>query len=221
MVEKTQRQKIAAAQEALKFINQETRLGVGSGSTVHCFIDLLAQNGGKAKCFAPSSEQTARRLEAAGFVCQPEALELDLYVDGADEVDDNRQMLKGGGGAHTREKILATSARRFVCMVSADKKVARLGKFPLAVEVLPMARSFVARKLAALGGNPKWREGFVTDNGNWILDVAGLDLTAAAQMEAAINNIPGVMENGIFSHRRADVVIVADGADGEQITILE
>lgn len=152
----------------------------------------------------------------AGFKCLETAQELDVYVDGADEIDDNRQMLKGGGGAHTREKVLACCARHFVCIVDDKKSVRRLGRFPLAVEVLPVARSYAARKLTALGGNPRWREGFVTDNGNWILDVSGLDLTDATTMEKNINTIAGVVENGIFSLRRADVVIVA-GSGGLQV----
>lgn len=199
-------EKKLAAAAALQLVADGVALGVGSGSTAECFIALLPSVRGKIAAARASSERTARLLAAAGIPCNDDMSELDLYVDGADEIDGNRQMLKGGGGALAREKVLAGCARQFVCIVDSSKPVKRLGRFPLAVEVLPMARSFAARKLAAMGGTPKWREGFVTDNGNWILDVAGLDLTAAAEMEMKINAIPGVVDNGIFARRRADVV---------------
>ncbi|MGI9298208.1 MAG: ribose-5-phosphate isomerase RpiA [Gammaproteobacteria bacterium] len=210
-----EKQKRAAAAAAAALIQDGAALGVGSGSTAECFIALLPPLRGKISAVRASSERTAKLLAAAGFQCNDDISELDLYVDGADEIDGNRQMLKGGGGAHAREKVLAGCARRFVCIADSSKPVGRLGRFPLAVEVLPMARSFAARRLAAMGGSPKWREGFVTDNGNWILDATGLDLTAAAEMEAEINAIPGVVENGIFARRRADTVIVG-GEDGAQ-----
>ena len=203
-------QKRAAAAKAAELIESGVSLGVGTGSTADYFIDLLPPLRDKITVIRASSERTARRLAAAGFACNDDISELDLYVDGADEIDDNLQMLKGGGGAHAREKVLAGCARRFVCVVDSSKLVSRLGKFPLAVEVLPCARSFAARKLAAMGGSPQWREGFITDNGNWILDVRGLDLLDAATMEMEINAIPGVVDNGIFSRRRADAVIVGD-----------
>lgn len=209
------RQKQNAAAAAVALLTDGVALGVGSGSTAECFIALLSPLRGKIAAVRASSERTAKLLAAAGFACNDDISELDLYVDGADEIDDNRQLLKGGGGAHTREKVLAGCARRFVCIADSTKPVGRLGQFPLAVEVLPMARSLVARKLAALGGSPQWREGFITDNGNWILDTPGLDLTAAAVMEAEINAIPGVVDNGIFARRRADVVIIGD-EDGAQ-----
>ena len=205
--------KKAAATAALDFIKDDIALGVGSGSTAEHFIALLPPLRAKISRFCASSERTAKLLAAAGFSCHNDTTDLDLYVDGADEIDDNRQLLKGGGGAHAREKVLAGCARQFVCIADARKQVKILGKFPLAVEVLPMARSHAARKLAALGGNPKWREGFVTDNGNWILDVSGLDITAAAVLEKEINAIAGVVENGIFARRRADVVLLG-GDDG-------
>lgn len=208
MTDTTEEHKKAAAAAALHFIKDGTALGVGSGSTTEHFIALLPPLRDKISCVRASSQRTARLLAAAGFSEHDDAAALDLYVDGADEIDDNRQMLKGGGGAHAREKVLADCARQFVCIVDARKQVKILGKFPLAVEVLPMARSHVARKLAALGGSPKWREGFITDNGNWILDVSGLDITAAAAVEKEINAIAGVVENGIFARRRADIVLV-------------
>lgn len=203
-----EKQKQAAAAAATSLIKNGISLGVGSGSTAEYFVALLPQLRQKIAAVRASSERTAALLAAAGFACNDDLSELDLYVDGADEIDDNRQLLKGGGGAHAREKVLAGCARCFVCIADSTKPVARLGKFPLAAEVLPMARSFAARRFAALGGSPQWREGFITDNGNWILDVAGLDLTAAAAMEAEINAIPGVIENGIFARRRPDEVII-------------
>lgn len=207
--------KEAAALAALRHIPHDCRLGVGTGSTVNFLIDALPQVRGRIAVAVASSEETARRLEIAGFRCaDPNAAgELHLYLDGADEVDGNRQMLKGGGGAHTREKILAVAARRFIALVDESKTVNRLGKFPLAVEVVPLARALVARRIAAMGGKVAWREGVVTDNGNWILDATGLDLTAAVEIENRLNQIPGVVENGLFAVRRADLVIIA-GADG-------
>ena len=204
-------QQLAAA-AAAKLITNGITLGVGTGSTADCFIALLPSLRDKIAAIRASSERTARQLAAAGFAANDDIDTLDLYVDGADEIDDNRQMIKGGGGAHAREKVLAECAKQFVCIVDKSKPVKRLGKFPLPVEVLPFARSFVARKLAAIGGSPQWREGFITDNGNWILDVRGLDLTAAADMEIKINAIPGVVDNGIFARRRADIVFIGDCA---------
>lgn len=201
-------EKKAAAAAALSFVADGVALGVGTGSTAEYFIALLPAVKAKLSAVRASSERTARLLAAAGIPCNDDVSELDLYVDGADEIDGNRQMLKGGGGALAREKVLACCARRFICIADSRKAVSRLGKFPLAVEVLPMARSFAARKLAAMGGQPRWREGFTTDNGNWILDVSGLDLTAAATMEKEINALPGVVDNGIFALRRADEVLL-------------
>ncbi len=202
--------KMLAAKAALDFVGEGARLGVGSGSTAHCFIELLPQMRARVEAVVASSEETARRLEAAGFRCTAEAGGLDLYVDGADEADGNRQLIKGGGGAHAREKVVACSAQKFVCIVDESKRVARLGeKHPVPVEVLPMARGHAARKLAAMGATPDWREGFVTDNGNWILDARLLDLTDAAATEREINLIAGVLENGIFARRRADVLLTA------------
>ena len=203
--------KKAAAEAALQFIPDGAALGVGTGSTAGHFIAALSSVRAKISRIVASSEDTARKLENAGFPCaDPNAVgDLDLYVDGADEADAHLRLIKGGGGAHAREKVLAACARRFVCIVDESKRVDLIGKFPLPVEVLPMARSLVARKLAAMGGSPEWREGFVTDNGNWILDVRDLDLSRAEEMETQINAIPGAVENGIFARRRADLLVVA------------
>ena len=203
--------KRAAAAAALDFIPPGADLGVGSGSTAGHFIAALPSARAKISRVVASSEDTARKLESAGFACaDPNTVgDLDLYVDGADEADNHMRLIKGGGGAHAREKILAACARRFICVVDESKRVDLIGKFPLPVEVLPQGRALVARKLAALGGTPEWREGFVTDNGNWILDVRGLDLSRAEEMEAAVNAIPGAVENGVFARRRADLLIVA------------
>ena len=210
--------KKAAAEAALQFIPAGADLGVGTGSTAAHFIAALPSVRAKISRVVASSEDTARKLENAGFACaDPNAVgDLDLYVDGADEADNHLRLVKGGGGAHAREKILAACARRFVCVIDESKRVDLIGKFPLPVEVLPQARALVARKLAAMGGAPEWREGFVTDNGNWILDARGLDLSRAEEMEARINAIPGAVENGIFARRRADLLIVA-GANGVRL----
>lgn len=206
--------KRAAAEAALQFISPGAELGVGSGSTMGYFIAALSSARAKISRVFASSEDTARKLEQAGFVCADlnSAGDLDLYVDGADEADDYLRLVKGGGGALAREKILAACARRFVCAVDESKRVDLIGGFPLAVEVLPLARSLAARRLAALGGAPAWREGFATDNGNWIVDVRGLDLSRAEELEGELNAIPGVVENGIFARRRADILAVAGRA---------
>lgn len=203
-------QKAAAASAALEFLKDGMAVGFGTGSTAERFIECVIPHKQKIKIARASSERTAKLLAEAGIKCNEDISELDLYVDGADEIDGNKQLIKGGGGAHTREKILANCARQFVCIADGSKLVKRLGKFPLPVEVLPQARSLVARKLAAMGGSPEWREGFVTDNGNWILDVRGLDLTDAAQKEMEICALPGVVDCGIFAKRPADVALIAD-----------
>ena len=199
------------AEAALPFIDDDCILGVGTGSTVNCLIDALAASGKRIEAAVSSSEESTRRLEAIGIkVLDLNAVgPLDLYIDGADEFDTNRYLIKGGGGALTREKIIAEAAQRFVCIVDQSKKVKVLGSFPLPVEVIPMARGLVARKLVALGGQPEWREDFTTDNGNIILDVHNMDLVDAAGMERTINNIPGVVCCGIFALRNADTVLVS------------
>jgi ribose 5-phosphate isomerase A len=204
-------QKRLVADAALEYVKADAVLGVGTGSTVNCFIEALAASKVRIAAAVSSSEASTALLGAAGF----EVLELnqagtlDLYIDGADEFDPHCRLIKGGGGALTREKIVAAASRKFVCIVDQSKKVGVLGKFPLPVEVIPMARSFVARRLVALGGQPEWREAFTTDNGNVILDVHNMDLLDPVGMERRINDIPGVVTCGLFALRPADIVLMA------------
>jgi len=207
--------KLAAARAALRYLEDDMVIGVGSGSTVNHFIDELAARRDRLRGAVSSSEASSARLRAAGI----EVLDLNrtgdlqLYVDGADETDAHRRLIKGGGAALTREKIVAAASRRFVCIVDESKVVDVLGRFPLPVEVIPMARSYVARQLIKLGGQPVWRENVLTDNGNQILDVHGLRILDPPALENSINNIAGVVTVGLFAHRPADVVIVG-GASG-------
>jgi ribose 5-phosphate isomerase A len=200
-----------AAEAALEYVKDVSILGVGTGSTVNIFIDLLADHKGDIEAAVSSSEATTARLKAIGIpaIDLNSAGELDLYVDGADEVNEHLQMIKGGGGALTREKIIAAASRKFLCIVDESKYVPVLGKFPLPVEVIPMARSYVAREMVKLGGQPQWREGFISDNGNQILDVYNLDIVNPPELERRINNIVGVVTVGIFAMRPADVVMLA------------
>lgn len=200
-----------AAEAAVDYIQDDCVLGIGSGSTVNAFIDALARSGKRLEAAVSGSEATTERLRAIGvdIVDLNQAGTLDLAIDGADEFDGHRRLTKGGGGALTREKIIAEASRRFVCIADESKQVGVLGRFPLPVEVIPMARSLVARKLVALGGQPEWREGFITDNGNVILDVHNLDLVDPVAREQDINNLPGVVTCGLFARRPADVVLVA------------
>lgn len=204
-------QKMRVAEAALARVREDSVLGIGTGSTVNCFIDALAASGRRLEAAVSSSEATTVRLKAAGIHVRElnHAGTLDLYVDGADEFDAHRRLIKGGGGALTREKIVAAASRKFICIVDERKKVGVLGRFPLPVEVIPMGRSFVARQLVALGGQPELREGFTTDNGNVILDVHNLDLVDPVSMEQRINNIPGVVTCGLFAIRPADLVLMA------------
>jgi ribose 5-phosphate isomerase A len=207
-----------AARAALEYVHEDiTVLGVGTGSTVGYFIEALAGIKHRIDGCVASSKATEAALKRAGLPVVELAVAdpLLLYVDGADEVTKHRSMLKGGGGALTREKIIATVAKQFVCIVDASKVVGRLGAFPVALEVLPIARSMVAREVVKLGGSPVYREGFVTDNGNCILDVFDLNLNEPMAMEEALKLIPGVVESGIFSKRSADKVLVGcrDGVD--------
>jgi ribose 5-phosphate isomerase A len=207
--------KQAVAREAIKHVVEDAWIGVGSGSTANIFIDELAKIKGRIRGAEASSVKTAERLKSHGI--QVEELnntgDLPVYIDGADEVTEHGAMIKGGGGALTREKIVGGASRKFVCIVDASKVVPVLGKFPLPVEVIPMARSFVARELAKLGGQPEWRMGFTTDNGNLILDVRGLAIVDPAGLETTINQIPGVVTVGLFARRGADVILVG-AADG-------
>lgn len=206
--------KQAAAAAAMEWVQDGMIVGVGTGSTVNFFIDQLAAFRGRIAGAVSSSEASSARLRAAGI----EVLDLnwtgdlELYVDGADETNAHRQLVKGGGGALTREKIVAAASRRFVCIVDESKIVDVLGRFPVPVEVIPMARSYVARQLAAVGGQPVWREGVVTDNGNHILDVHGLEVLDPPAMESRLGAIVGVVCTGLFARRPADVVIVGGPA---------
>ncbi|KZX61712.1 ribose 5-phosphate isomerase A [Alcanivorax sp. HI0033] len=206
------------AEAALRFVPEGEVIGVGTGSTANFFIDGLASIKDRIKGAVASSDATAERLKGHGIpvFSLNDVDSLPVYVDGADEVNGHREMIKGGGGALTREKIVAAVARQFVCIVDGSKQVKRLGRFPLPVEVIPMARSHVARKLVALGGQPEYREGFVTDNGNIILDVHNLDILNPIEMEEKINNIVGVVTNGLFAKRPADVVLVGENGSVNQ-----
>ncbi|MDD9885824.1 MAG: ribose-5-phosphate isomerase RpiA [Gammaproteobacteria bacterium] len=207
-------QKQAAARAALDYVSAGDVIGVGTGSTVNYFIDALGEARGRIEGAVASSEATRARLQALSIPVLDlnAAGGLALYVDGADEANPRLQLIKGGGGALTREKIIAEAAESFVCIVDESKQVKVLGAFPLPVEVIPMARSLVARELVKLGGVPEWRDGFVTDNGNVILDVRRLDITEPAALEDRINRIPGVVTVGLFAHRPADVLLVGVAA---------
>jgi ribose 5-phosphate isomerase A len=207
--------KQAAARAAMQFVERDAIVGVGTGSTVNFFIELLAQEPDFIRAAVSSSEGSSERLRGAGIEVMDlnTAGDLALYVDGADETNHHRQLIKGGGAALTREKIVAAASRRFVCIVDESKVVDVLGKFPLPVEVIPMARSFVARQLVRFGGQPVWRENVTTDNGNHILDVHNLDITDPPRLERELNQIPGIVTVGLFALRPADVVLVG-GATG-------
>ncbi|MGH8216315.1 MAG: ribose-5-phosphate isomerase RpiA [Rhodanobacteraceae bacterium] len=206
-------QKRAAGEAALEYVEDSQVIGVGTGSTVRYFIEALARVKQRLDGAVSSSEQTSALLRERGIqVLDPNSVgTIGVYVDGADECDPRRCLVKGGGGALTREKILAAVAKTFVCIVDAGKCVEALGKFPVPVEVIPMARSYVAREIQRRDGTPVWRQGCVTDNGNWILDVQGLALTDPADVEAEWNQIAGVVTVGLFAQRPADVVLVGDG----------
>ena len=208
-----------AAKAALSYVIDATCVGVGTGSTVNFFIAELAALRDRIKSAVSSSNATSALLRAAGIdvIDLNDAGWVDVYVDGADETTRRRELIKGGGGALTREKIVAAAARRFVCIVDEDKLVDRLGKFPLPVEVIPMARSYVARELASLGGRPVERSGFVTDNGNIILDVHGLAIGEPAALERRINEIAGVVTVGLFALRPADVLLIGRAAGVETL----
>ncbi len=199
-----------AAEAALDYLADGAVVGVGTGSTVNYFIDALAAVRQRVAAAVSSSEASTRRLAAHGIPVLDlnETGDLGLYVDGADEATRALHLIKGGGGALTREKIVAAAARRFVCIVDEKKLVERLGRFPLPVEVIPMARRYVAGQLARLGGEPVWREGLVTDNGNHILDVRGLDIHDPVALEGEINQLAGVVTVGLFARRPADVLLV-------------
>ncbi|MGB9430009.1 MAG: ribose-5-phosphate isomerase RpiA [Gammaproteobacteria bacterium] len=201
-----------AALEALNWLGEARIIGVGTGSTVNYFIDALKSIKSRLDGAVSSSEASTQRLKALGIPVLDlnAAGELPVYVDGADQANRHLQLIKGGGGALTREKIVAAVSQRFVCIVDDSKLADVLGSFPLPVEVIPMARSYVARELVKLGGRPDWRQGFVTDNGNPILDVHGLTILDPPALEAQINQITGVVSMGLFARRPADVLLVGD-----------
>ena len=208
----SEEQKKQAALKSLEFINDDCILGVGTGSTVNHLIEALPSGKNKIEAVTSSSEASTKLLEENGFrvddlssVGSP-----DVYIDGADEITQHFHMIKGGGGALTREKIIAEASRKFVCIIDGSKLVDLLGKFPLPVEVIPMAKSLVARELTKLGGLPELRHDFVTDNGNLILDVHNLKILDPVDIESHINNIPGVVTNGIFAKRSANVMIIGN-----------
>jgi ribose 5-phosphate isomerase A len=198
------------AREALKHVVENSIVGVGSGSTVNFFIDALAGIKGRIDGAVAASEASAERLKKHGIRVFDlnSVVELPVYVDGADEITEHMHMIKGGGGALTREKIVAAVARKFVCICDASKLVPTLGRFPLPVEVIPMARSHVGRELLRMGGNPRLRENYKTDNGNLILDCYGMTIMDPPSLEAELNNVAGVVTNGLFARRGADVLLL-------------
>lgn len=210
--------KQAVGRAALNYVGEGEIIGVGTGSTANCFIDALAEIKDRIKGAVASSEATRKRLEGHGIKVLDlnDVSDIPVYVDGADEITVEMHMIKGGGGAQTREKIVAAVARKFICIADGSKLVPVLGKFPLPVEVIPMARAQVARELARLGGRPLLREGFVTDNGNLILDVHGLAIVDPVDLETRIDQIVGVVTNGLFARRPADVCLLGT-ASGVQI----
>jgi len=208
-------QKKAVAVAAIEYIPAGAVVGVGTGSTANFFIDELAKIKHKIETTVASSEASAERLKGHGIPVDDlnNVNEITVYVDGADETDEHKHLIKGGGGALTREKIVAAVAKQFVCIADESKLVNLLGKFPLPIEVIPMARSYVAREIVKLGGNPAYRDGFVTDNGNHIIDIHGLEIVDPASLEKTLNGIVGVVTNGLFAIRSADVMLLglADG----------
>jgi len=209
--------KYAAAAEAIKFLKPDKVLGVGTGSTVNAFIDLLGQYRHWFSAVVASSEETIARLKTQGIaVVDLNTVEVDLYVDGTDEIDPYFQLIKGGGAALTREKILAAASNNFIVLADESKQVKRLGEFPVPIEVIPMARSYVARQIVKLGGDPFYREGCVTDNGDVILDIHHLRLLDLVAIDHQLNQIPGVVSHGIFCHQTCDTAIIA-GQEGVKV----
>ena len=202
--------KQAVAREAIKHVVEDAVIGVGTGSTADFFIDELVKIKNRIAGAVASSEKSAERLKNHGIrlLDLNGVNELPVYIDGADEITEHLAMIKGGGGALTREKIVAAVAKKFVCIADESKLVPVLGKFPLPVEVIPMARAYVARHMVKLGGQPKLREGFATDNGNIVLDVWGLSILDPVELETAVNNVTGVVTNGLFARRGADVLLL-------------
>jgi ribose 5-phosphate isomerase A len=206
--------KLAVAKEAIKYVVEDAIVGVGSGSTANYFIDELAKIKSRIDGAVASSQASAERLRSHGIrvVDLNSVSDLPVYIDGADEITEHLAMIKGGGGALTREKIVAAVAQKFICIADESKLVGVLGKFPLPLEVIPMARSHVGRELVRLGGQPALRQGFTTDNGNLILDVYGLSILKPLELEAELNQITGVVANGLFARRGADVLLLGAAA---------
>ena len=202
--------KQAVAKRAIEYIEDDSYIGVGTGSTADYFIQELEKIKHLIQGAVASSENTLKQLKALGIPIVPldSVVELDLYIDGADEATRHRQLIKGGGGALTREKIVAAASKKFICLIDDSKLVEKLGLFPLAVEVIPMARSMVAREIVKLGGSPNWRQGFITDNHNYILDVQNLNILEPVVLESKLNQISGVVSNGIFAARPADQLLI-------------
>lgn len=213
--------KLAVAKAAIAYIPDDCIVGVGTGSTANFFIDELGKIKHRIRGTVASSEASAKRLKGHGIdvLSLNEAGDIPVYVDGADEITRHMHMIKGGGGALTREKIVAAASAKFICLCDASKLVDVLGKFPLPVEVIPMARSYVARELVKLGGHPKLREGFTTDNGNIILDVHGLQILNPVELETSINHLAGVVTNGLFARRGADVLLLGTTSGVQTITL--
>ena len=205
-------EKRQAGEAAIRYVEDGAIVGVGTGSTVAFFIDALADLKDRIQGAVSSSEQSTAQLKRVGIpVLDLNATgKLTLYVDGADECDPHKRLIKGGGAALTREKIIAEASDQFVCIIDSSKLVNVLGKFPLPIEVIPMARSLVGREIVKRGGNPVWRDGVVTDNGNWVIDVHGWDITDPVALESDLNQIPGVVTVGLFARRAANVVLVGD-----------
>ncbi|MHB1238429.1 MAG: ribose-5-phosphate isomerase RpiA [Gallionella sp.] len=213
--------KQAVAKAAIQYVPVDCIVGVGTGSTANFFIDELAGIKHKIRGAVASSEASAKRLQGHGIevLSLNDAGSLPVYVDGADEITRHLHMIKGGGGALTREKIVAAASKKFICVCDASKLVDVLGKFPLPIEVVPMARSSVARQLVALGGQPKLREGFTTDNGNIILDVHGLSIMNPVELESELDHIAGVVTNGLFARRGADVLLLGTAEGVKTMTV--
>ena len=214
-------QKRAAAEAAIQYVPAGCIVGVGTGSTANYFIDELAKIKHKIEGAVASSDATAKRLKSHDIEVHDlnNVVDLPVYVDGADEITEHLHMIKGGGGALTREKIVAAVARKFICITDQSKLVNVLGNFPLPIEVIPMARSYVAREIVLLGGQPALRQGFVTDNGNVILDVHGLRIMNPVELETTLNQIAGVVTNGLFARRAADTLLLGTDNGVRTITI--
>ncbi len=214
-------QKQKVAEMVLDYIQAGDTIGVGTGSTVNYFIEVLASIKHRVSTTVASSRVTMERLKSQGFDVVDSNLveELSLYIDGADEINDNLEMIKGGGAALTGEKIISSLAKKFICIADSSKKVTQLGKFPVPIEVIPMARSYVARTMVKLGGSPIYRVGVTTDHGNVILDVWNLKITDPKKLELTINNIPGVVTNGLFANRTADLLLLGTSGGIEIQTI--